>query len=78
MPIVGDIGREAGGVKEARATAEEAPGWGDPAKRAPAWETATALTYIHAGADLVILRHPNAVRDTKAAIDTLMIGSEAE
>jgi acetyl-CoA decarbonylase/synthase complex subunit delta len=73
MPIVGDIGREAWGVKEARATLEEAPGWGDPAKRAPAWETATALTYIHAGADLVILRHPDAVRDTKLAIDALMV-----
>ncbi|MCK5247910.1 acetyl-CoA decarbonylase/synthase complex subunit delta, partial [Candidatus Bipolaricaulota bacterium] len=52
MPIVGDIGREAWSVKETRATLEEAPGWGDPAKRAPAWETATALTYVHAGADL--------------------------
>lgn len=75
MPIVGDIGREVWGVKEARATLEEAPGWGDPIKRGPAWETATAVTYLHAGADLVILRHPDAVRDTKTAIDRLMIGS---
>jgi len=74
MPIVADIGREAWSVKETRATLEKAPGWGDPAKRAPAWETATALTYIHAGADLVILRHPDAVRDTKAAIAQLMAG----
>lgn len=78
MPIVGDIGKEAWSVKEARATLEEAPGWGDPAKRGPAWETATALTYIHAGADLVILRHPDAVRDTKAAIDQLMVGSKSD
>jgi acetyl-CoA decarbonylase/synthase, CODH/ACS complex subunit delta len=76
MPIVGDIGKEAWSVKEARATLEEAPTWGNPDKRAPAWETATALTYIHAGADLVILRHPDAVRDTKAAINALMIGSK--
>ena len=78
MPIVGDIGREAWSVKETRATLEEAPNWGDPARRAPAWETATALTYIHAGADLVILRHPDAVRDTKAAIDQLMIGGKKD
>jgi acetyl-CoA decarbonylase/synthase complex subunit delta len=78
MPIVADIGREAWGVKEARATLEEAPTWGDPRKRAPAWETATALTYIHAGADLVILRHPDAVRDTKTAIDQLMSGSRTD
>ncbi len=78
MPIIADIGREAWGVKETRGTLEEAPGWGDPAKRAPAWETATALTYIHAGADLVILRHPDAVRDTQAAIDQFMAGSKSE
>ncbi|MBE0635751.1 acetyl-CoA decarbonylase/synthase complex subunit delta [Candidatus Bipolaricaulota bacterium] len=78
MPIVADIGREAWSAKEARATLEEAPTWGDPAKRGPAWETATALTYIHAGADLVILRHPDAVRDTKAAIEQLMVGSTSE
>ncbi len=75
MPIVADIGREAWSVKEARATLEEAPGWGDPIKRGPAWETATAITYLHAGADLVILRHPDAVRDTKAAIHQLMAGA---
>ncbi len=75
MPIVGDIGREAWGVKEARATLEEAPGWGDPAMRGPAWEAATALIYIHAGADLVILRHPDAVCDAKAAINQLMAGA---
>jgi len=77
MPIVADVGREVWSVKEAKATRAEAPGWGDPGKRGPAWETATALTYLHAGADLVILRHPDAVRDTKAAIDQLMTGSKA-
>jgi len=74
MPIVADIGRECWGTKEARASLEEAPDWGDPAKRAPAWETATAVTYLHAGADLVILRHPDAVRDTMRAIDQLLVG----
>lgn len=75
MPIAADIGREAWSVKETLASQAEAPGWGGPAKRAPAWETATALTYLHGGADLVILRHPEAVAATKAAIDTLMIGA---
>jgi len=77
MPIVADVGREVWAAKEARATLDEAPGWGNPAKRAPAWETATAISYLHAGADLVILRHPDAVRDTKRAIDQLMGGAQA-
>jgi len=72
MPIAADIGQEVWGVKEARATQDEAPHWGDSKKRGPAWETATALTYLHAGADLVILRHPDAVAATKAAIDQLL------
>jgi len=77
MPIVADIGREVWSVKEARATLTEEPAWGDENRRGPAWETATALTYLHAGADLVILRHPEAVAATKRAIDRLMIGAAA-
>jgi len=72
MPIVADIGREAWSVKEAKADANEEPGWGDPSRRAPAWEAATAMMYVHAGTDLLIMRHPEAVRATAAAIDRLM------
>jgi len=78
MPIVGDIGREAWGVKEAKVPFAEAPQWGDQARRGPAWEAATAVTYLHSGADLLILRHPEAVATTKAAIDRLMVGANTE
>lgn len=75
MPIVADIGREAWSVKEAKASTREAPHWGDAEKRGPLWEAATAVTYLHAGADLVILRHPDAAAATRAAIDRLMVGA---
>ena len=75
MPIVGDIGREAWSVKEAKASDADAPEWGDAARRGPAWEAATAVTYLHAGANLLILRHPEAAAITRAAIDRLMVGA---
>ena len=78
MPIIADIGREAWSVKEAKATSDEAPEWGDAARRGPLWEAATAVTYLHAGADLVILRHPAAAAATREAIDRLMSGARSE
>jgi len=71
MPIVADVGREAWAVKEAKAPESEKPEWGDEAHRGPAWETASALMYLHAGADLVIVRHPETVRALREAVDRL-------
>lgn len=78
MPMVADVGREVWSVKEAGATQDEVPTWGDVKHRGAAWETATAVTYLHAGADLVILRHPEAVTSTRAAIDELMKGAHSD
>ena len=71
MPIVADVGREAWAVKEAKALESEKPEWGDGTQRGPAWETATALLYLHAGADLVIVRHPEAAHALREAVDRL-------
>ena len=72
MPMLVDVGREAWGVKEARAPKEEQPEWGDERVRGPFWEAATAYAYLLAGADILIMRHPEAVRATKLAIGKLM------
>lgn len=77
MPILCDIGVEVWGVKEAKAPESEVPGWGDPSKRGPMWEAATATVYLLAGADVLIMRHPEAVRATKETIRRLMGGGEA-
>ncbi len=74
MPLLCDIGIEVWGVKEAKAPEEEVPGWGDAKARGPMWEASTATTYLLAGADVLIMRHPEAVRITKETIVRLMGG----
>ncbi len=76
QPILCDIGAEAWGVKEARATKEEQPEWGDERLRGPLWEATTAYMYLLAGADILVMRHPQAVRAVKAMIQTLMAGGK--
>jgi len=72
LPIVCDLGSQVWKVKEARAPEEALPGWGAVETRGPMWEAATAYTYLLAGADIVVMRHPDAVRATRKAIDRLM------
>ncbi len=74
MPILCDIGIEVWGVKEAKAPQSEVPEWGDATLRGPLWEAATAYVYLLAGADVLIMRHPEAVRMTKETIGHLMGG----
>lgn len=75
MPILCDIGKEVWGVKEARASKQEQPGWGDERLRGPLWEATTAYMYLLAGADVLVMRHPQAVKAAKTAIRQLMGGS---
>ncbi len=77
MPMLCDIGIEVWGVKEAKAPEEEVPGWGDAEARGPMWEASTATAYLLAGADLLIMRHPEAVQITKETIVRLMGGGAA-
>jgi len=74
MPMLCDIGVEVWGVKEAKAPESEVPGWGDVKARGPMWEASTATVYLLAGADVLIMRHPEAVRLTQQTIVRLMGG----
>jgi acetyl-CoA decarbonylase/synthase complex subunit delta len=65
-PAVANLGKEVWKTKEAKATREEAPQWGDGRKRGILWETLTALSVMLAGADVLIMRHPESVRLIKA------------
>jgi len=72
QPFLCDIGIEVWGVKEAKVTEQEVPEWGAQACRAPLWEASTVAAYLQSGADLVILRHPQAIRSVKTTIAQLM------
>lgn len=74
MPMLCDIGVEVWGVKEAKAPESDVPGWGDVKVRGPMWEASTATVYLLAGADVLIMRHPEAVRMAKETIVRLMGG----
>lgn len=75
QPILVTPGEEAWRVKEAKAGDGSVPtAWGDWRERAIAWEVLTATTLLHAGADVVCLRHPASVAEVKAVIGRLMVG----
>jgi acetyl-CoA decarbonylase/synthase complex subunit delta len=71
QPMICDIGIEAWGVKEARVSEQEVPEWGALRQRAPLWEASTAVACLLAGGDLLILRHPEAVRAVKQTLAEL-------
>ncbi len=71
-PVICMIGQEAWRAKEAKATAEENPDWGDETTRGVFWELTTATTLLQAGSDIMVMRHPDAVAALKKTIDKLM------
>ena len=74
MPIINNLANEIWKCKEAKQTAEEAPTLGDPERRGILMEAVGAVTYLMAGSDILIMRHPEAIRLVKAYIDVAMDG----
>lgn len=72
QPIVANVGNEVWKSKEANLSAEEAPELGDPNQRAILMEAITAVDLMIAGADLVVMRHPEAVKLVKGFIQKMM------
>jgi acetyl-CoA decarbonylase/synthase complex subunit delta len=77
MPIINNLANEIWKCKEAKQGVEEAPTLGDPEKRGILMETVGAVTYLMAGSDILIMRHPEAIRLVKAFIDIAMDGGSA-
>jgi acetyl-CoA decarbonylase/synthase complex subunit delta len=72
FPIVCNLAKEVWKIKEAKLTEEEAPLLGDPAKRGVLLEAGTALLLALAGADILIMRHPDAVQLVRGFMKDLM------
>jgi acetyl-CoA decarbonylase/synthase complex subunit delta len=72
QPVLCNVGAEAWRTKEARAADDELPGLGAAARRGPAWEGLTATSLLPAGADIVVLRHPAAIKMVKQGIHTFL------
>ncbi|MFP3869127.1 MAG: acetyl-CoA decarbonylase/synthase complex subunit delta [Desulfobacteraceae bacterium] len=71
LPIVNYIGHEVWKVKECKLTNDEAPELGDQTKRGILMEAVAAVSLLLAGADLVIIRHPEAAKLTREMIAEL-------
>ena len=72
LPIIASPGQECAKIKEFKAAEQQMPAWGDLRRRACLWELTTALGLLYAGADLLILYHPEAVAALKRAITRLL------
>jgi acetyl-CoA decarbonylase/synthase, CODH/ACS complex subunit delta len=72
LPMIVTPGFEAWKTKEAKVGVGVPESWGDWKERSINWETLTAISLLEAGADILVLRHPESVRRVKAAINELM------
>lgn len=71
MPMISNLGREVWKAKEVKVSTEEEPAWGDAEKRGILWEALTAVSLLVAGSDILVMRHPEAMKLARQFIDEL-------
>jgi acetyl-CoA decarbonylase/synthase complex subunit delta len=72
FPIICNLAKEVWKTKEAKTKTEDAPLLGDAAKRGILMEAMTAQLLLMAGADVLVMRHPEAIRLVRETITDLM------
>ena len=75
-PIVCNLAQEIWKTKEARLTKEDDPRLGEARKRAILLESVSAMSLLIAGADIVIMRHPDSVALVREMLNELMSQGE--
>jgi acetyl-CoA decarbonylase/synthase, CODH/ACS complex subunit delta len=78
LPLINNLGNEVWKCKEAKQPLDEDPLLGDPERRAIMMEAVGAVSYLMAGSDILIMRHPESIRMVKAFIELLMDGGSAK
>ncbi|MRR35802.1 acetyl-CoA decarbonylase/synthase complex subunit delta, partial [bacterium] len=71
FPIICNIAPEVWKTRETRLTKADDPKLGDEKKRSVLMEAVTAMTLLVAGADIVVMRHPDSIRLVKDMIGEL-------
>jgi acetyl-CoA decarbonylase/synthase complex subunit delta len=74
FPMINNLGNEVWKCKEAKQTVADAPLLGDPEKRGIMMEAIGAVSYLLSGSNVLIMRHPEAIRMTKEFINALADG----
>ena len=72
FPIVCNLAPEVWKVKEVKTPEAEDPKLGDQKKRGVLMEAATAMSLLLAGADVLVMRHPDAIDQIRTAVDGLV------
>jgi acetyl-CoA decarbonylase/synthase complex subunit delta len=72
QPMLADVGMYVWKIKETQASETELPIGGALKERSILWEAVTAASLLMSGAELLIMRHPNAVEAVEKFIDELM------
>jgi acetyl-CoA decarbonylase/synthase complex subunit delta len=72
LPFFCTAGFESWRQKESKVATGVPETWGDFGKRAVAWELTTAMALLMAGADILVLRHPESIQRMVPVIDRLM------
>jgi acetyl-CoA decarbonylase/synthase complex subunit delta len=78
LPLINNLGNEVWKCKEAKQNAQEAPTLGDPERRGILMEAVGAVAYLMSGSDILIMRHPEAVRLVKSYIGLIYQGGDAK
>ena len=71
FPMLINPGYESARVKEVRVSEEEYPDWGGMESRSAYWETATAMSLLSAGSELIVMYHPGAMEAVRKNINEL-------
>ena len=76
QPMLVTPGEEAWKAKESKVGEGVPESWGDWKRRALNWETLTASALVHAGANVIVLRHPASLARVKKMVDALGMKDE--
>ena len=71
-PMLGDIGMYVWKVKETQAGETDVPQWGSAEERGIIWEAVTATALLLAGVELLIMRHPKAIKALEKVMEELV------
>ena len=78
LPIINNLANEVWRCKEANEPVEENPRLGDPERRGIMMEAVAAVNYLMAGSNILVMRHPEAIRMVRSYTDLLTEGGQAQ
>jgi len=78
LPVYNNLAFEVWKCKEAKEPVDENPLLGDPERRAVLMESVAAVSYLMAGSNVLVLRHPESVRLVRSFIQLMVEGGKAD